>query len=126
MKVKVKFIDALFQKTFYCSDVEVIKDNYVLFDEDDTVWLTGTYDPKRIQCKIYKRDSVIPVRELYEGLRVDRQGRRVVARYFEEGQLIAKGTAKCHKDDKFDLRCGTMIATERLFSKLSRTRMGLE
>lgn len=95
-------------------------------DEDDTVWLTGTYDPKRIQCKIYKRDSVIPVRELYEGLRVDRQGRRVVARYFEEGQLIAKGTAKCHKDDKFDLRCGTMIATERLFSKLSRTRMGLE
>ena len=95
-------------------------------DEDDTVWLTGTYDPKRIQCKIYKRDSVIPVRELYEGLRVDRQGRRVVARYFEEGQLIAKGTAKCQKDDKFDLRCGTMIATERLFSKLSRTRMGLE
>lgn len=35
MKVKVKFIDALFQKTFYCSDVEVMKENYVLFDEDD-------------------------------------------------------------------------------------------
>ena len=91
-------------------------------DEDDTVWLTGTYDPKHIQCKIYKRDSVIPVRELYEGLRVDRQGRRVVARYFEEGQLIAKGTAKCHKDDEFDLRYGTMVATERLFLKLSNTR----
>ncbi len=35
MKVKVKFIDALFKKTFCCSDVEVIKDNYVLFDEDN-------------------------------------------------------------------------------------------
>ncbi len=91
-------------------------------DEDDTVWLTGTYDPKHIQCKIYKRDSVIPVRELYEGLRVDRQGRRVVARYFEEGQLIAKGIAKCHKDDEFDLQRGTMVATRRLFSKLNNMR----